>query len=315
MTKAKRELFVKRMEACLQDMHLTKTDIIPLVRMCWDLSFGNIESTLKAIRERGWGPYNRILLFNNIIRATMTESMIEEEKISELFPHKRMAYLHNIYYQDYGNANVEIRHIDEESSDYSKINLDGGATSRYVTSTIVTDDDRQLARERAQKLKEEGKTLRERLEKIKKFMTSTKMTIEAREYHLNQTIYEYVKNRLEEKDRKLGQLRMKEELDYVIKCYKADKAKLRNPTDDVSKWTNRSDIKLYLDPLKRKIGDDAWPKSRNEMESLYMKLINRSRYQYVLDESVMIEFIEWVRAEENGEHKKKRKKKKELKGK
>ena len=303
MTKAKRELFVKRMEACLQDMHLTKTDIIPLVRMCWELSFGNVEATLKAIRERGWGPYNRVLLFNSIIRATMTESMIEEEKMSPLFPHKRMAYLHNIYYQDYGNAKVEIRHIDEEKSDYSKINLDGGATSRYVTSTIVTDDDRQLARERAQKLKEEGKTLKQRLEMIKKFMTSTKMTIEAREYHLNQSIYEYVKNRIEEKDRKLGIQRMKDELDYAIKCYKADRAKSRNPTMDVSQWNSRSDIKSYLDPLKHKIGDEAWPKSRKDMESLYMKLNNRGRHQYVLDETVTRDFEEWVRAEENGEHK------------
>ena len=81
-----------------------------MVRICWELSFGNVEATLNAIHERGWGPYNRVLLFNNIIRASMTEAMIEEEKMSPLFPHKMMAYLHQIYhcYQDSGNSNMEI---------------------------------------------------------------------------------------------------------------------------------------------------------------------------------------------------------------
>ena len=306
MTKAKRDLFTKRMASCIQDLQITKTDIVPLIRLCWELSFGNKKSTLKAICERGWGPYNRALLLKSVIRASMTEKMIESEKNSNLFPHKRLSHLHNIYYRENNKANIEICCVDEDDKGYDQINLNGGATSRYVTSTIVSDNDRQLARERIQKMKDEGKNLKERLAGIKKFMISTKMTIEAREYQLNQSIYEYVRDRLNEKDHQLGIQRKKEELEYVIKCYKADITRQRNPSSNIKDWSNSTDIKTYLDPLKKKYGDEAWPKSRAGMERLFNILIDRGRYHYVLDEDVMVKFDEWVRAEVNGEHKKKR---------
>ena len=68
-------------------MHLSRTDIVPLVRLCWDLSFENVNYILKAIAEWGWGAYNRMLLLHPFICASMTETMIDEEKISALFSH------------------------------------------------------------------------------------------------------------------------------------------------------------------------------------------------------------------------------------
>ena len=109
----------------------------------------------------------------NVIRATMTDAMLEDEKRSLIFPQKRLAHLHPIHYRDTNSANVEICHEDEYDLEYSRINLNGGCTSRYVTETIVTDNDRQLAGERSQKLEEEGKTLKQRLSSIKTFMTLT----------------------------------------------------------------------------------------------------------------------------------------------
>ena len=150
MTKAKRDLFAKRIASCLQDMHLLRTDIIPLVRLCWYLSFGNKTSILKAIAERGWGPYNRVLLLvHSVIRGSMTEEMIEKEKKSNLFPKERLSHLHSIHYEQTNENVVELRHANDKDDPLTVINLDGGCTSRYVTTTIVTDNDRQLARERS----------------------------------------------------------------------------------------------------------------------------------------------------------------------
>ena len=53
----------------------------------------------------------------------------------------------------------------------------------------MSDLDRQSARERIQKLKKEGTTIRQRLAKIKKHITSTTMTIDARHYHFDHNIW------------------------------------------------------------------------------------------------------------------------------
>ena len=166
----------------------------------------------------------------------------------------------------------------------------------------------QIARERSQRLKKEGNTLKERLYALKAFMTSTKMTIEACEYHLNTSILEYVKNRLRQKDARKHIQRKKEDVNYAIKCYRADKVKKSNPWDDIKSWNITNEIKAYLDPLKYDATDEAWPKNQKEMELLYMQLIGKSRLHFVMDEDVSKQFDEWVIAEESGKHSKKREK-------
>lgn len=52
---------------------LGPTDIIPLVRRAWDLSFGRVLSNKKAIAERGWNPCNSALLCNNVVLRTKVE--------------------------------------------------------------------------------------------------------------------------------------------------------------------------------------------------------------------------------------------------
>ena len=77
---SKRELFQEQINSCQADMHLLRTDIIPLVCNCWGPAFCDIEANRRAIAERGWGPYNHNLLLHPVIRANMTESMVEDEK-------------------------------------------------------------------------------------------------------------------------------------------------------------------------------------------------------------------------------------------
>ena len=295
LNKAKRNLFRRRMDSCLQDMHLVKTDIVPLVRECFMTAFGNVESNRRVISDRGWTPYNRNLLLHPVIRATITEGMIEDEKINMLFPHKRLSHLHNYHYKDHGNGQVTIRHAREDNINYEKINLNGGATSKNVTCTIVSDYDRQRARERSQKLKEEGTVLKERLAKIKKHMTSTKLTIEGRHYHMDKAVYNHAKSRRDDEDMIDRKKRRKEEFEYMIMCYKADRARERNIFNNPKDWKNYNDIKTYLAPLKIKHVDPAWPSKREEIDSLFFQWSERRRKQLVMESCVLDKFSQWVR--------------------
>ena len=85
LNKKKRELFRQRIDSCQQDMYLGRIDIIPLINECWHAAYGDVCSNRRAIAERGWYPYNCNLLLHPIIRASMTESMIDDEK-NEDFP-------------------------------------------------------------------------------------------------------------------------------------------------------------------------------------------------------------------------------------
>ena len=292
LKKAKRELFIKRMDSCQQDMHLVRTDIIPLVHKCWSASFGDVDANKRAIAERGWGPYNRNLLLHPVIRASMTELMIKNEKEMCIFPQKRLNHLLDIEYRDQGNGMISIVQASNVDQD-RKINMEGGATSRRVANTIMSDLDRQRARERNQKLKEEGKTLRERLDKIKKHLTAATLTIGGRHYHMDDTVLDKVLDRQKHDDDKEIEKMRKEHLEHAINCYKDEMALRKNPFDDVKKWACFADIKNYLKPLKQN-GDPAWPTSRDDIEILYIQWSERRRVQIVLEQCVMIKFDEWL---------------------
>ena len=75
IAKEKRNLFNDRLDCFQQKLHLMKTDILPLVTKSWKKAFANILNNLKAIRARGWDPYNMVLLLDPSIRASMTEDL------------------------------------------------------------------------------------------------------------------------------------------------------------------------------------------------------------------------------------------------
>ena len=65
----KQKLTRKKIEMGLFKLNLTRTNIIPIVNYAWDCSFAIICTNLKAIRDRGWGPLNQVLLSHqDIIR-------------------------------------------------------------------------------------------------------------------------------------------------------------------------------------------------------------------------------------------------------
>ena len=224
----------------------------------------------------------------------MTEEMIANEKtFLKIFPHKRLEHLHNIHYRDSGKGIVTLVHAsDADNSNENIINLDGGATSRHVSCTIMSDYDRQKARERIQKMKEEGTTVRQRLAKLKKHITLTSMTIDARHYHLDGHILEHGYEKKEYESNKKVEARRKKELEYVIKCYRADLAKARNPSPNAKEWRSFDDIKAYLQPLKKE-KEENWPTNRTTMEGFYVQCFGRGRINLVLEEEVMNEWEQW----------------------
>ena len=143
-------MFGDRQECFLQGIQLIRTDIIPLVMSCWPKAFANVQNNLTAIRERGWYPYTRILLLHYILRATMTEEMIKWEKNCGLFGKKLITDLHDIHYEErYGDIkmNCKLQSVPNETN----IIFHNGITAQYVSTTILTESDRQIARQRSQK--------------------------------------------------------------------------------------------------------------------------------------------------------------------
>ena len=298
LVKAKRELYEERMNACQHDMHLQRTDIVPLVRRCWGPSFGDSAAARRAIAQRGWRPYNQNLLLNPIIRASMTETMIENERNMTSFPHKRFGHLLGIQYRVDGKNKVRIVNDFQDNDEYSKINLQGGATSRNVTCCIVSDYDRQIARERSQQMKTVGTTVKQRLAKLKKHITATKLTLEVRQYHLDKNVCQHTRKQYDDQQAKLGELRRKEEFEYLVKCYNAKIAISRNNTSNVKEWRSMADIKTYLQPLKIKDKDPKWPSNRSGFEQLFVQWSGRRWRQLVLEKCVLDAFAEWLCEEE-----------------
>ena len=72
----KKKLFNDRLDSFQQDLHLIKTDILPLLCKSWFDGFGNIQNNVKAIAHRGWYPFNLILLLHPDLCATLTEELI-----------------------------------------------------------------------------------------------------------------------------------------------------------------------------------------------------------------------------------------------
>ena len=58
--------------------NLQPTDIIPCINYPWEQSFASIETSKKAIADRGWGALNFNLLVHDDVKATMTESERQE---------------------------------------------------------------------------------------------------------------------------------------------------------------------------------------------------------------------------------------------
>ena len=294
ITKKKRELFDERMKKFQQHLHLLTTDIMIIVKEAWEEAFGNIESNLEAISQRGWNPLNKMLLIHPIILATITESRIKFELQRNIFPSKILQELDSYVYTV---TNGQVKFTVQDDANPTPFNFKGGCIATHVANTIIAETDREEARERNQRLKSEGKSIAERVASITKCMTAGKLVVEAGSFHLNEDVLQQAELRLLQQVEKENNARIRDEAKYMIDCYKADRALDRNVTADVSKWKKSSDIVDHLRPLRHK-DDKAMPTKRADLELRYLQWNNRRRSQNVYERQVHEIFNTWL-AKEN----------------
>ena len=308
LTEAKKEIFDERIDSFQQGLHLIRSDIIPLVNKCWPPAFSDVDNSRKAIVERGWWPYNRVLLQHYMLRATMTEEMLRWEKLSGYFGNNLLNRLHNVeYVEDKCKVTLSCRSLTQEFG--TELNFRDGATAQYVSTTILTESDRQAARQRSQRLKEEGTTIRERLDKISKKITAGRLVLDVRSYGLTKDVRDHVQ-RIENlrKDEELAK-NQRNELNYMKLCYRADKVIEKNNNDmDITKWRSKADILTLLKPMKNK-DDGKFPSSREAIESIFLLWRNRVRKPLSMNDDVLRSFTEWMNEENTKNRGKQRQKK------
>jgi len=168
MTFEKRNLVQKREQMSLPGK-LVATDIIPMINRAWTKSFARKEKNKVAIADRGWNPFNRILLLDPTIRATMTEHELASEASNNLIP---PSIHHNIYKQHDGatasTCTYATTHQSMINSDVLKKLNYSCSTSAFCVDALVQNEDLMKSRERIKEEKGNGKDVCEQLKLVKK---------------------------------------------------------------------------------------------------------------------------------------------------
>lgn len=129
----------------ISDLGILPTDIMILVNQAWKWSFARVVSAnKKAVADRGWFPYNRILLDHPDLRATMTAEECEEEKFLSC---------QSDHWQEMSELTLNSA-LDDTPQYYSCsrtkpmfLNFSGGM-GQHILTHIVREVDLQTAREK-----------------------------------------------------------------------------------------------------------------------------------------------------------------------
>ena len=68
----KRMIVEEKLKYMIDTLTIESHEIIIIINYAWTRSFSRIESNRQAIADRGWYPYNRILMTDPSIRASIT---------------------------------------------------------------------------------------------------------------------------------------------------------------------------------------------------------------------------------------------------
>jgi len=186
--KIKSEILKQRLDMMMDVPSILPTDIIPIINFAWERSFAQVESSKRAISDRGWCPLNYNLLTNKQILPTMTisesielQSMIKNKSsiaticshtqqssstpgispikstsLSELTDDQEMNY--NPYY---------IQQVPQTVTISSKLNFTTGRAA-HVARTLLHESDILEARQKNKTNVEKGKEAKAKLHKAKK---------------------------------------------------------------------------------------------------------------------------------------------------
>jgi hypothetical protein len=168
---AKEEILKERENLMIDDVGIVPSDIIPIINYAWKKSFARVDKNKKAIAERGWFPYNRNLLRNEELRATMTEREAKEDRrlntevTISASTNSSVSSLSDSFSSPEEKFSLISRH--SFTPNHPTLNLSSGM-GLYVLKHIVRETDLAKAREEIEQQKKEGlrkKTLLERCEK------------------------------------------------------------------------------------------------------------------------------------------------------
>jgi hypothetical protein len=163
VTIAKDKILTQRESNMISDIGIMPTDIMVIVNQAWDKSFARVHTNKKAIAERGWFPYNRILLDDPDLRATMTEQQLKDEKHSSLSCDDSQ----DISELTLDSAIKDTSYYSRHTTKPVSLNL-GGAMGQHILTHIVREVDLQNARERIENEKKEGVRVKTMLKDIKR---------------------------------------------------------------------------------------------------------------------------------------------------
>ena len=288
------------MDCFTQDLHLMKTDILPIVQDLWCDGFANIANNMKAIAHCGWGPYNYILLLNPELRATMTEEMIQWVKDCGLFPSSVLEMMKHCCYVKNENGDIVLRSIKTVDSNHNTLNFEGGALAQHVSNTIISEVDCQNACEQVQKRKLEGNTLCARIMKIHKKMTAGRLVLDGQSHHLDRNVLDHVNRKRCELENNIIEKQRRADFEYLKHCYAADKVIERYGDVGVEKQKRRDEIVAYLKSLKGS-KDSAMPSSRKAIEKRFYEWKDQSHRVLEQDIVVSDRFNQWVIEQEGAD--------------
>ena len=248
------ELMRKRMTHHVSDLQILPTDIIPLVNEAWKLSFGRQSTNKVAIAERGWFPYNYNLLLHPDIRNSMTEKEIQEERESSSGNLSETTIRNG--------SSIFASSTDTILSDITcdtsmpllappvvvNFNYSKGSAASFLT-TMVSEHDITLARERNIENIKKGKEQREELKKIKGRIKAGG-SVKAGYHRLGVDIRdEQIERQMATKQKEID-AKNKKISAYRAKVLKAQSVHQKYGTD-VNKM-KVEDLKAIVMPLKRK---------------------------------------------------------------
>ena len=292
LSKKTRELFEKRLRTFCQHMYLLKTDIMVIIKDVWPEAFGDVESNLKAIYLIGWNLLTRILLLHPIILATITKLRIKFEQQRMSFPTKVLEELALAAYTEM-NGTVTFGVKNNVDGNSNSLNFNSGPIATHVANSIMAEKDQEEAHEQNKLLKAEGRSIAERVSLITKKMTAGKLVLDAGSFYLDKNVLLQAKRRQLKIIEKENEAIKRDDLKYMIDCYKADMALARNDTMDIRKWKSVSDIIAYLQTLRGK-NNPGVPTKRIDAECRFYQWNSGCRVQIVHQRHTYEAFETWL---------------------
>ena len=265
--KAKRKIMEDK-ERMLLNPAIQPYEIMNIVNIAWEESFAKVGSNKNAISERGWLPYNRNLMTYPCLRATMTT----EEKGNELLanskvilPYHKMHDITDLVTVPTFDPKYAIVPYEEQTQ---IVNFSQGAAA-FCLDKLVTQNDLMAARERIRDNRDEGLSMKQKLEKMKQITAG--QLFKAKGCRIGKDIFgvHMANIKAEEAKRKEN---MRNEKDKYT-AMQTEATNLLASGVELSKMTNKQ-LLVLLRPLTRK-EDGPMPTVKKVMLERYEQWKNR----------------------------------------